>query len=71
MLKPLVSTPYASGLSTLVTDESELGAACIDMGGGTTSLSVFANRQIVHLGRNSNWWKPRHQRYRTRVINSN
>ena len=48
-VETLVSTPYASGLSTLVTDESELGAACIDMGGGTTSLSVFANRQIVHL----------------------
>ena len=48
-VETLVSTPYASGLSTLVADESELGAACIDMGGGTTSLSIFANRQIVNL----------------------
>lgn len=47
-VETMVATPYASGLSTLVDDESELGVACIDMGGGTTSLSVFMDGQFVH-----------------------
>jgi cell division protein FtsA len=29
------------GISALVEDEQELGAACIDMGGGSTRLSIF------------------------------
>ena len=37
----MVATPYASGLSALVDDEVELGCACIDMGGGTTTIAVF------------------------------
>lgn len=37
----LVATPYASALSTLVQDELDLGALHIDMGGGTTGVSVF------------------------------
>lgn len=44
----LVATPYASGLSVLVDDESDLGCACIDFGGGTTTLSVFMKGQFVH-----------------------
>jgi len=48
-VETLVATPFASGLSTLVDDESELGAACVDMGGGTTTLSVFVEGQMVHL----------------------
>ena len=42
-----VATPYASALAALVDDESEMGAACIDMGGGTTTLSVFAEGKFV------------------------
>jgi cell division protein FtsA len=34
----LVAAPYASALSTLVDDEMELGAALMDMGGGSTSI---------------------------------
>nr|WP_272211755.1 cell division protein FtsA [Marinicella sp. W31]MDC2877646.1 cell division protein FtsA [Marinicella sp. W31] len=37
----MVATPYASGLSALVDDEVELGCAAIDMGAGTTTISVF------------------------------
>lgn len=37
----LVATPYASALSTLMQDESDLGATHIDLGGGTSSVSVF------------------------------
>ncbi|WP_119308149.1 cell division protein FtsA [Cohaesibacter haloalkalitolerans] len=44
----MVATPYASGLSCLVDDESELGVACVDLGGGTTSISIFVNGQFVH-----------------------
>ena len=44
----MVATPYASGLACLVDDEAELGVACIDLGGGTTSLSIFVEGQFVH-----------------------
>ncbi len=44
----MVATPYASGLAALVDDELEMGAACIDMGGGTTTISVFSDGKFVH-----------------------
>jgi cell division protein FtsA len=44
----MVATPYASGLSALVDDEAEMGAACIDMGGGTTTISIFSEGRFVH-----------------------
>lgn len=44
----MVATPYAAGLSALVEDEGEMGAACIDMGGGTTSLAIFQNGNFIH-----------------------
>ena len=44
----MVATPYASGLAALVDDELELGCAAIDMGGGTTTISVFAEGKLVH-----------------------
>ena len=43
----MVATPYASGLAALVDDEAEMGSACIDMGGGTTTLSVFSEGKFV------------------------
>jgi cell division protein FtsA len=43
----MVATPYASGLAALVGDELEMGAACIDMGGGTTTVSVFSEGKFV------------------------
>ena len=39
--------PYASGLACLVEDELDLGCTCIDLGGGTTSLAVFAEGNLV------------------------
>ncbi|WP_321339212.1 cell division protein FtsA [Breoghania sp.] len=48
-VETMVATPYASGLATLVDDEAELGVACIDMGGGTTTLAVFVEGQAVHV----------------------
>ncbi len=37
-----VVSPYSSGLACLEPDEMELGVTLIDMGGGVTSISVFA-----------------------------
>lgn len=37
----LVVTPFASALSTLMQDELDLGVLQVDMGGGTTSASIF------------------------------
>ncbi|SHO63066.1 cell division protein FtsA [Pseudoxanthobacter soli DSM 19599] len=48
-VEAVVATPYASGLSTLVDDEAELGCACVDIGGGTTSIAVFNNKHLVHV----------------------
>lgn len=47
-VEALVATPYASGLSTLVDDESALGVAAIDFGGATTTVAVFAEGQVVY-----------------------
>jgi cell division protein FtsA len=47
-VETVVATPYASALAALVDDEAELGAAVLDMGGGTTSLAIFHNGEFVH-----------------------
>jgi cell division protein FtsA len=47
-IEDLVSAPLVAGLSTLVPEERDLGATIIDMGGGTTSMAVFADHQIMH-----------------------
>lgn len=47
-ISELVSAPMATGLSTLVEDERELGCTIIDMGGGTTGMAVFAEGQLLH-----------------------
>jgi cell division protein FtsA len=47
-IEDLVSAPLAAGLSSLVPEERELGATIIDMGGGTTSMAVYADRQMMH-----------------------
>ena len=45
----IVASPYAAGLSTLVDDEPELGAALIDLGGGATTLAAFAEDRLAHV----------------------
>jgi cell division protein FtsA len=47
-VEAVVATPYASGLSALVDDEAEMGVVLIDMGGGTTSIGVFAQGHLMH-----------------------
>jgi len=43
-----VLAPYAAGLSALVEDEKDLGATVIDMGGGTTSFTVFYEGAAIY-----------------------
>ena len=47
-LAGIASSAYVSGIASLVEDEQELGAACIDFGGGSTSLSVFMKRHMIY-----------------------
>lgn len=46
-MSDIVASPYASGLSSLVEDETDLGVTVIDMGGGTTSITVFYDGAAV------------------------
>jgi cell division protein FtsA len=47
-LAGLASSAYVSGIAALVEDEQELGAACIDMGGGTTGISIFIKKHMIY-----------------------
>jgi cell division protein FtsA len=44
----LASSAYVSSVSALVEDEQELGAACIDFGGGSTGLSIFMKKHMIY-----------------------
>lgn len=46
-LAGMASSAYVSGISALVEDEQELGAACIDMGGGSSGISVFIKKHMI------------------------
>ena len=48
-IESVVIAPYAAGVSCLVADEKELGAICIDMGGGTTTVSVFFDGEVLFV----------------------
>ncbi len=47
-IRGLVVSPFASGLATLVEDEMDLGVTVIDMGGGTTTIAVFFDGNVVY-----------------------
>lgn len=44
----LCSSAYASGLSTLVEDEIDLGSIVIDMGAGVTSYAIFQSGRLLY-----------------------
>ena len=44
-----VITPFASALACVSQDEANLGVTCIDMGGGTTTISVFFDGELVYV----------------------
>lgn len=43
-----VVSPYAAALGCLVEDETQLGVTLIDMGGGTTSVAVFFDSELIY-----------------------
>ena len=47
-IRSLVVSPYAAGLASLVDDEMDLGVCVVDMGGGTTTLAVFFDGNVVY-----------------------
>jgi len=47
-VEALVVSPYAAGLACLVEDEMALGVTVIDMGGGTTTIGVFFDGNLIH-----------------------
>lgn len=47
-VEAFIATPYASGLASLVDDEAQMGVACVDMGGATTTVSVFNEGQMIY-----------------------
>jgi cell division protein FtsA len=47
-LAGVASSAYVSGTAALIEDEKELGAACIDMGGGTTGVSIFMRKHMIY-----------------------
>ena len=46
-LAGIASSAYVAGIASLVEDEQELGAACIDMGGGATGVSIFIKKHMI------------------------
>ncbi|MFZ5670146.1 MAG: cell division protein FtsA [Pseudomonadota bacterium] len=45
----VVAAPFVSALAALEEDEMDLGAICIDMGGGVTSAAVFSGGSLIHV----------------------
>ena len=47
-VEAMTASPYAAGLSVLTDDESDLGAAVVEMGAGTTTIAVYSAGRFVH-----------------------
>ncbi|MBC6406602.1 MAG: cell division protein FtsA [Rhodobacteraceae bacterium] len=47
-LAGIVNSPYAAAMASLVEDEQQLGAACIDMGAGSTGVAIFLHGHMIH-----------------------
>ena len=47
-LAGIASSSYVTGVSSLVEDEQELGSACIDLGGGSTGISIFMKKHMIY-----------------------
>jgi cell division protein FtsA len=48
-VEAVVAAPFAAGLAALADDEAEIGATVVDIGGGTTTVAVFAGGRCVHV----------------------
>ena len=47
-VETMVASPYVAGLSAIADDEADVGAALIDMGAGTTTMSVFSSGRFTY-----------------------
>jgi cell division protein FtsA len=47
-LAGIASSAYVSAISSLVEDEQELGAACVDLGGGASGISIFMKKHMIY-----------------------
>ena len=47
-LAGIANSAYLSGISSLVEVEQELGAACVDLGGGSTGISIFMKKHMIY-----------------------
>jgi cell division protein FtsA len=47
-VEAMAASPYVAGLSVLTDDEADLGAAVIEMGAGTTTISIYSGGRFVH-----------------------
>jgi len=48
-IENFIPSPLSSALATLKEDEKELGSISIDLGAGSTSISVFENNKLIFL----------------------
>ncbi len=48
-LQGVAAAPVVSSLAALEEDEMELGAVCIDMGGGSTSAALWGGGALLHV----------------------
>ena len=47
-VEAMTCAPYAAGLAVLTDDETDLGAAVVEMGAGTTTIATYSGGQCVH-----------------------
>ncbi len=47
-VRALIVAPYASAIAATSEEERRLGVTCIDIGGGTATVSVFAQGHFIH-----------------------
>ena len=49
-LSGIAYAPYLAGLSSLLEDEMQLGAVCLDLGAGSSSVSIFFRKNLIFSG---------------------
>ncbi|MBC7576646.1 MAG: cell division protein FtsA [Tardiphaga sp.] len=47
-VEAMAASPYVAGLAVLTDDETDLGAAVVEMGAGTTTIATFSGGRFVH-----------------------
>lgn len=47
-VEAMAAAPYVAGLSVLTDDETDLGAAVVEMGAGTTTIATYSGGRFVH-----------------------